>query len=234
MEFLDFAVPLLGATFSSTQAWTFLFVTITFMVYLYIGWASRAQESGEFYVAGQGVPAIANGAATAADWMSAASFISMAGLISGLGSDGSFYLLGWTGGYVLLAMLLAPYLRKFGQYTVPDFVAKRYYSETARGRRSDLRGVHLHHLRGGADAGGGHRLCPLPGSGDVARSDHRDGDRRCVRRAGWHEGNYLDSGGSVLRADRGVSDSDVRALLHADRQSGSSSWLRDRGTSPRR
>lgn len=132
MALFEFAIPLLGSTFSSTQAWTFLFVTITFMVYLYIGWASRAQESGEFYVAGQGVPAIANGAATAADWMSAASFISMAGLISGLGSDGSFYLLGWTGGYVLLAMLLAPYLRKFGQYTVPDFVAKRYYSETAR------------------------------------------------------------------------------------------------------
>lgn len=132
MEFLEITLPLLGLAFTSTQAWTFLFVIITFMIYLYIGWASRAQESGEFYVAGQGVPAIANGAATAADWMSAASFISMAGLISGLGSDGSFYLLGWTGGYVLLAMLLAPYLRKFGQYTVPDFVAKRYYSETAR------------------------------------------------------------------------------------------------------
>ncbi len=117
---------------SATRAYTFLFVTITFMVYLYIGWRSRVKESGEFYVAGQGVPAIANGAATAADWMSAASFISMAGLIAGLGSDGSVFLLGWTGGYVLLALLLAPYLRKFGQYTVPDFVAKRYYSETAR------------------------------------------------------------------------------------------------------
>lgn len=117
---------------SATRAYTFLFVTITFMLYLYIGWRSRVKESGEFYVAGQGVPAIANGAATAADWMSAASFISMAGLIAGLGSDGSVFLLGWTGGYVLLAMLLAPYLRKFGQYTVPDFVAKRYYSETAR------------------------------------------------------------------------------------------------------
>ncbi len=131
MEFND-VLPLLGTAMTETRAWTFTFVIITFMVYLYIGWRSRVKESGEFYVAGQGVPAIANGAATAADWMSAASFISMAGLISGLGSDGSVFLLGWTGGYVLLAMLLAPYLRKFGQYTVPDFVAKRYYSETAR------------------------------------------------------------------------------------------------------
>ncbi|QDU73507.1 Cation/acetate symporter ActP [Bremerella volcania] len=131
MDFIE-QMPLIGAAMTATRAWTFGFVTITFMIYLYIGWRSRVKESGEFYVAGQGVPAIANGAATAADWMSAASFISMAGLISGLGSDGSVFLLGWTGGYVLLAMLLAPYLRKFGQYTVPDFVAKRYYSETAR------------------------------------------------------------------------------------------------------
>lgn len=115
-----------------TMIWTFVFVLITFMVYLYIGWRSRVKETQGFYVAGRGVPAIANGAATAADWMSAASFISMAGMISFIGSDGSIYLMGWTGGYVLLALLLAPYLRKFGQYTVPDFVGKRYYSETAR------------------------------------------------------------------------------------------------------
>lgn len=115
-----------------TRVFTFIFVTITFMTYLYIGWRSRVRESGGFYVAGRGVPAIANGAATAADWMSAASFISMAGLISFMGYDGSIYLLGWTGGYVLLALLLAPYLRKFGKYTVPDFVGERYYSETAR------------------------------------------------------------------------------------------------------
>lgn len=114
------------------SVYTFLFVIITFLIYLYIGWRSRVKESQGFYVAGRGVPAIANGAATAADWMSAASFISMAGLISFMGSDGSMYLMGWTGGYVLLALLLAPYLRKFGQYTVPDFVGQRYYSETAR------------------------------------------------------------------------------------------------------
>jgi len=117
---------------SAVQVWTFVFVTITFLVYLYIGWRSRVRETQGFYVAGRGVPSIANGAATAADWMSAASFISMAGLISFMGSDGSVYLMGWTGGYVLLALLLAPYLRKFGQYTVPDFVGERYYSSTAR------------------------------------------------------------------------------------------------------
>jgi cation/acetate symporter len=116
----------------TTEAWTYLFITITFATYLYIGWRARVRESAGFYVAGQGVPAIANGAATAADWMSAASFISMAGLISFLGYDGSIYLMGWTGGYVLLALLLAPYLRKFGKYTVPDFVGDRYYSDTAR------------------------------------------------------------------------------------------------------
>ncbi len=115
-----------------TRALTFLFVTITFMVYLYIGWRSRVRETQGFYVAGHGVPAVANGAATAADWMSAASFLSMAGLISFMGFDGAIYLIGWTGGYVLLALLLAPYLRKFGKYTVPDFVGERYASETAR------------------------------------------------------------------------------------------------------
>ena len=123
--------PLL-AQVSSTLAWTYVFVTLTFMLYLYIGWRSRVRETEGFYVAGHGVPAVANGAATAADWMSAASFLSMAGLISFMGYDGSIYLMGWTGGYVLLALLLAPYLRKFGKYTVPDFVGERYYSETAR------------------------------------------------------------------------------------------------------
>ncbi|MCA9311543.1 MAG: VC_2705 family sodium/solute symporter, partial [Phycisphaerales bacterium] len=114
------------------RALTFLFVTITFLFYLYIGWRSRVRESQGFYVAGRGVPALANGAATAADWMSAASFISMAGMISVMGYDGSMYLMGWTGGYVLLALLLAPYLRKFGEYTVPDFVGARYESRLAR------------------------------------------------------------------------------------------------------
>ncbi len=116
----------------SVEIWTFLLVGLSFVVYIYIGWQSRVKNSKDFFIAGQGIPAIANGAATAADWMSAASFISMAGLISFLGYDGSIYLMGWTGGYVLLALLLAPYLRKFGKYTVPDFVGDRYYSNVAR------------------------------------------------------------------------------------------------------
>jgi cation/acetate symporter len=114
------------------EIWTILLVGLSFLGYIYIGWQSRVKNSKDFFVAGQGIPSIANGAATAADWMSAASFISMAGLISFLGYDGSIYLMGWTGGYVLLALLLAPYLRKFGKYTVPDFVGDRYYSNVAR------------------------------------------------------------------------------------------------------
>jgi cation/acetate symporter len=116
----------------SVQTWTFIMVGLSFAVYLGVALWSRAVSTGEFYVAGGRVSPIMNGMATAADWMSAASFISMAGLISFMGRDGSVYLMGWTGGYVLLALLLAPYLRKFGKYTVPDFVGDRYYSQTAR------------------------------------------------------------------------------------------------------
>ena len=116
----------------SVQAWTFVLVGLSFAIYIGVAIWSRASSTGEFYIAGAGVPPVVNGMATAADWMSAASFISMAGLISFMGRDGSVYLMGWTGGYVLLALLLAPYLRKFGKYTVPDFVGDRYYSRTAR------------------------------------------------------------------------------------------------------
>jgi len=116
----------------SAEAWTIVLVIISFIVYIYIGWQSRVRDTKGFFVADQGIPSLANGAATAADWMSAASFISMAGIISFLGYDGSIFLMGWTGGYVLLALLLAPYLRKFGKYTVPDFVGDRYYSNVAR------------------------------------------------------------------------------------------------------
>ncbi len=116
----------------SIQMWTWVLVGITFALYIGIAILSRAGSTKEFYVAGGGVSSLANGLATAADWMSAASFISMAGLISFNGYDGSVYLMGWTGGYVLLALLLAPYLRKFGKFTVPDFIGDRYYSNVAR------------------------------------------------------------------------------------------------------
>lgn len=114
------------------KIWTYIIVGITFAIYIGIAIWTRAGSTKEFYVAGGGVSPLANGMATAADWMSAASFISMAGIISFAGYDGAVYLMGWTGGYVLLALLLAPYLRKFGKFTVPDFIGDRYYSKTAR------------------------------------------------------------------------------------------------------
>jgi len=114
------------------QTLTYLFVGLSFVLYIGIAFWARAGTTSDFYVAGGGVHPVVNGMATAADWMSAASFISMAGLIAFIGSDGSVYLMGWTGGYVLLALLLAPYLRKFGRFTVPDFIGDRYYSQAAR------------------------------------------------------------------------------------------------------
>jgi len=114
------------------QIWTYVMVGSTFAIYLGVAIWSKAGSTKEFYVAGGGVPPLANGMATAADWMSAASFLSMAGLISFMGFGGAQYLMGWTGGYVLLALLLAPYLRKFGKFTVPDFIGERYYSKQAR------------------------------------------------------------------------------------------------------
>jgi len=114
------------------QSLIYLFVGASFALYIGIAIWSRAGSTSEFYVAGGGVHPVANGMATAADWMSAASFISLAGIVSLLGRDSGAYLMGWTGGYVLLAMLLAPYLRKFGKFTVPDFVGDRYYSDVAR------------------------------------------------------------------------------------------------------
>src|SRR6056297_1500054 len=116
---------------SDIQLWTLVFIFLSFTVYIGIAWRSRVKETAGFYVAGQGIPTVANGAAVAADWMSAASFISMAGLIAFLGYDGAIYLMGWTGGYVLLALLLAPYLRKWGKFTVPSFIGDRY-SELVR------------------------------------------------------------------------------------------------------
>ena len=116
----------------SLQTLTYIVVGASFALYIAIAFKSKARSTGDFYVAGKHVHPIVNGMATAADWMSASSFISMAGLIAFLGYDGSVYLMGWTGGYVLLALLLAPYLRKFGKFTVPEFIGDRYYSQAAR------------------------------------------------------------------------------------------------------
>ncbi|MCF6247663.1 MAG: cation acetate symporter [Desulfobacula sp.] len=117
---------------SDIFGWTILWVGLSFGLYIYIAWRSRVSDAASFYIAGKGVPPIANGMATAADWMSAVSFIGLAGLVSFTGYWSSSLLMGWTGGYVLLALLLAPYLRKFGKFTVPDFIGDRYYSDTAR------------------------------------------------------------------------------------------------------
>jgi len=114
------------------QTLTYIVVGASFALYIGIAIWARAGSTGEFYAAGRGIHPVANGMATAADWMSAASFISMAGLIAFRGYDASIFLMGWTGGYVLLAMLLAPYLRKFGKFTVPEFIGDRYYSQAAR------------------------------------------------------------------------------------------------------
>ena len=116
----------------STQALTYLFVLGSFSIYIGIAVWFKAGSTKEFYIADRGVHPVANGMATAADWMSAASFLSLAGLIAFMGYDSAVYLMGWTGGYVILALLLAPYLRKFGQFTVPDFIGTRYYSNYAR------------------------------------------------------------------------------------------------------
>lgn len=203
----------------SAEVWTIFLVACSFALYLYIGWRSRVKDSSGFYVARQDIPQIANGAATAADWMSAASFISMAGLISILGYDGSIYLMGWTGGYVLLALLLAPYLRKFGKYTVPDFVGDRYYSNVARlvavvaalfisltYVAGQMRGVGIVFSRFGA-------------SRYQYGRDYRHGGGGVLLSFGRNERYYLDAGSPVCCIDCGLSDSNCGDRLSSHWQS---------------
>ena len=217
----------------NVQAWTFVLVGLSFALYIGIAVWSRAHSTSEFYVAGTGVSPLANGMATAADWMSAASFISMAGIISFAGYDGSVYLMGWTGGYVLLALLLAPYLRKFGGLHGarlrggPILLSDRAY----RGR--GVRHIRVVHVCRRPDARRGDRLQPLPRGAHRARCVHRHGDRVLLCRPGRHEGHHLYAGGSVLRADFRLSGARDLPLAPDHRQRHPSNWIRRCGPNER-
>jgi hypothetical protein len=190
----------------------------SFALYLGIAFWARAGSTSDFYVAGGGVHPITNGMATAADWMSAASFISMAGLISNMGYGGAVFLMGWTGGYVLLACLLAPYLRKFGKFTVPEFIGDRFYSQLCpqRGRALPAGGfADLHHR---PDDRRGRDLRALPGRVQRSGHLHRHGHRVRLRRVRRHEGHHLHPGGAVHRADPGLPGAGVLHLPEPDRQ----------------
>ena len=165
----------------SVQAWTYVIVAATFALYIGIAWWSRVKSTSGFYVAGRGVPAIANGMATGADWMSAASFISMAGLVSFMGYTGTIYLMGWTGGYVLLALLLAPYLRKYGKFTTSEFVGDRYYSDAARLVAAACTIFVSFTYIAGQMRGVGVVFSPLPGGRDPLGRGDRRGHRLLLR-----------------------------------------------------
>jgi probable sodium:solute symporter len=199
-------------------------IGLTFSLYIGIAIWSKAGSTKEFYVAGGGVSPIANGMATAADWMSAASFISMAGLISFMGYDGSVYLMGWTGGYVLLALLLAPYLRKFGKFTVPDFIGDRYYSNTARAVAvlcaliisftyvaGQMRGVGLVFSR----------YLEV----DINTGNNWYGDCFILCSFGWYERNYLYTSCSILCFNFCFYGTSHIHFYSNDRKSNSPTWL---------
>ena len=183
------------------QTLTYIVVGATFALYIAIAFLSRASSTGEFYVAGKGINPVANGMATAADWMSAASFISMAGLIAFLGYDASVYLMGWTGGYVLLALLLAPYLRKFGKFTVPEFIGDRYYSKAARLVAVICLIVASITYVIGQMKGVGVAFGRFPRSALRDRCPGWHGHRFHIRRYGWHERDHLHTDRPVLCVD---------------------------------
>ena len=181
--------------------WSYLFVGVTFTIYIGIAIWARAGSTDDFYVAGHDVPPIVNGMATAADWMSAASFLSMAGLIAFLGYGGSVYLMGWTGGYVLLALLLAPYLREFGKFTVPDFVGDRYYSGFARIIAVVCALMVSFTYIAGANERRWRGVFRLSRYSVRVGHRYRHGDCVYLRRARRYEGHHLYASGAILRAD---------------------------------
>lgn len=201
----------------STQMLTYLFVGLSFALYIGIAIWSRASSTKDFYVAGGGVHPVVNGMATAADWMSAASFISMAGIISFVGRDGSVYLLGWTGGYVLLAFLLAPYLRKFGRFTVPDFIGERYYSRAARIVAVVCLIFVSFTYVAGQMRGVGIVFFSLFRSRRQYRCHHRYGSGIHVRRTRRNERHHLHPGCAILRADFCLHGAGYIYLYHDDR-----------------
>ncbi len=202
----------------SILVWTWIITGASFAMYIYIAYATRAKSTGDFYAAEQSVPAYMNGMATGADWMSAASFISMAGLISFMGRDGSFYLMGWTGGYVLLAMLFGPYLRKYGKFTIPQFMADRYYSQVDPSDFAPLRHLRIVHLRGRSDARRRRGFLPLHGGLHQPGCYHRYGAGFLLRHTGRHEGDHLHTGFPVLRSDRRLHGSGCFYLDAVHRQ----------------
>ena len=205
---------------------TYLVVGATFVLYIGIAIWARAGSTKEFYVAGGGVNPIANGMATAADWMSAASFISMAGLIAFMGYGGSVFLMGWTGGYVLLALLLAPYLRKFGKFTVPEFVGERFYSNTARIVAVVCLIIASVTYVIGQLKGVGVAFGRFPRSGLLNRSTDRNVHRIHVRRNGRHERHYLHADCSILRTHFGLHYPSNLYLSAADRSPTATNWPR--------
>ena len=203
----------------SILVWTWILTGASFALYIYIAYATRAKSTGDFYAAEQSVPAYMNGMATGADWMSAASFISMAGLISFMGRDGSFYLMGWTGGYVLLAMLFGPYLRKYGKFTIPQFMADRYYStvDPPRSRCSAPFSSPSPTWPARCAASAWSSPASWVSQHQHGRY-HRHGAGLFLRHPRRHERDHLHPGGPVLRADRRLPDSGDLHLPAVHRQ----------------
>ena len=209
----------------------YLFVFFTLAVYAIIGVIPRTAEVSEYYVAGRRVPAFYNGMATGADWMSAASFVGMAGTLFLLGYDGLAWVLGWTGGFVLVSILIGPYLRKFGAYTVPDFMAFRYGGNFARVHWRGRAGLLLLHLCDGADLRHGSDRIAIPRHAIRTRGFRGSGRHSALRDAGRHEGGDLDAGRAVHRADHRLSDADRDPVHQEVRDSNPGTHVRtgDRG-----